>query len=399
MMSRTDADHIVRPIAGKHAARECVDVSANVRIETGSDGEMRVVKSGAGPSEVSVRAEAAMLRRVRGPGVVAIVDSRELPDGFEFATSWIGNRSLADMARPMSANRAAGFCLAIGATLQRIHGSGVVHNHVDPSHVLLDDHGRPTLCGFGSSTADGRSARADVVALAALVVDLLSDDELDRKQPSPDRSGRRSDRHRLLRSLQPIADEALEPIPDLEQLLGTVRKLAPEATLGLAPRSASAASRPSERRTVKVASAVGIAMAAALVVGFTATRWPTTKADPAGFGPEPTTLQGRPQPVGDAPTVTLDGSLFRIGRAGDIAVARSIDCEADTSVYVLRPETEMLYVFDSIATLGHDTSPSSESKRSGAVSIEPTVDPFTGCDALAIGFADGHRENFTKSGK
>ncbi len=388
------------------AARESVGVNANLRIEAHSDGGVRVVKTGTGASGTRVRAEATLLGRVRGPGVVTIIDSGETPDGFGFATVWIGSRSLADMPRPLSVNRAAGFCLAIGTTLQRIHGSGVVHNRIEASHVLLDDHGRPTLCGFGDATTDGRSARSDVIALAALIVESLSDEDPDREGPAPTHPERRSDRQRLVRYLASIADEAVDPVPDLGTVLETVRRLSPGATLGLAPLADAPRARPRRRRrrrATKLVACIGLAVTAAVVVGLSAPGLPTlTGASPSGLGAE--THEADTDPADptdpsvpeDAPTVELDGSLFRIGRVGDIAIARSVGCAPVASVYVLRPETEMLWVFNSIATVDRDTTPSSTSRRTGAVSIEPTVDPFTGCDALAIVFADGHRENLAK---
>ena len=51
----------------------------------------------------------------------------------------------------------------------------MVHGRLDASHILVGDHGRPVLCGFGDGCVDARP-EDDVAALGVLLGDLLGGD-------------------------------------------------------------------------------------------------------------------------------------------------------------------------------------------------------------------------------
>ena len=371
-----------------------------------------MVKSGVGPTEPAVRAEAAILSRVRGPGVVAMVASTEIPDGFEFSTAWISYRSLSALRRPLSVNRAAGFCLAIGSTLQRIHAGGVVHNRLDPTRVLLDEMGRPTICGFRGASTDSRLTARDVAALVGLTLWMLETTGATSNDRKGTRSAHRLQRRRLLAYLHSLADRPDNEMPPLEEILVTVRRMVPGATLGLGHEADEVTTpqqtvtlRPSAEpaRTQRGRWARIAALGIAIVMGFTALGSRFNRDSPSLAAEQSTS--STTEEVGayeyqaiatEAPIVSIGASRFRIGRSGDTAVVLAPDCEGRKSIYLFRPESDVLFVFDSLATPDVDTAPTSRFPIIGVSTIAPDIDPFTGCNALAITYADGHREHFTR---
>lgn len=315
----------------------------------------------AGPE--ALRAEAALLDRARVPGVVELVGVRA-GDAPLLLTAWVGPRSLAEVPRPLEPGHAAALCLAVAGTLQRLHRCGITHGAVEPAHVLLDDHGRPVLCGFGHAgsigapvrrpaaghpgTTDGatvvRHAPADDVAgLGRLLADLLG--------PTPPRGLRPTDRRRAVswRALRTLADQAradhVDARPSLASLTRSIRRAAPGASLpgnpervpaGGADATAVTAPTPATRRDVTPArpaagrrrsTAPLLAVAGVLLTGATtylglSTLWSTGPEPRAGAAAvdtaraRPTTTRAsatsstttRPAPVTTAPATTTSSS-------------------------------------------------------------------------------------------
>ncbi len=106
----------------------------------------------------ALRAEAEVLRRAQVPGVVELVGISE-GERPALLTRWVGPRSTADLAVPLPPERAVALTLAVAATVGRLHRAGIVHGHLDPTHVLLDAGGRPVLCGFGGAGPIGAPER------------------------------------------------------------------------------------------------------------------------------------------------------------------------------------------------------------------------------------------------
>lgn len=123
--------------------------------------------------------EARMLRRSAHPGVVALA---EVPVGGPVTDRLVLRRvdgcRLSDVG-PQVVEVVAGWGAALATTVADLHELGCFHGRIDADHVLIDRGGRPVLAGFGSAVAAGdpaeqRSlARADIAALAALVVERL----------------------------------------------------------------------------------------------------------------------------------------------------------------------------------------------------------------------------------
>jgi serine/threonine protein kinase len=152
-------------------------VSARVRLARDDDGRLEAVKVARTPSDAAaLTREAAVLRAVRHPGVVELVELRGGSDGPELVTRWVGTRSLADLA-PLPIEQVAGVVASVAATLADLHARGVVHGAIEPTHVLLDQRGRPVLCSFG---------RAVVPTTVAGPPPATVDGEADAGRPSDD---------------------------------------------------------------------------------------------------------------------------------------------------------------------------------------------------------------------
>lgn len=124
--------------------------------------------------------EASTLRNVAHPGVVrvAAVEGGEALEGPErLALHRVVGSTLADVG-PCQAAVVAGWGAAIATVLADLHDLGYAHRRVTPDHVLIDEHGRPVLCGFAAAsrpdTSSGREEmEADIRDLARMLHDLL----------------------------------------------------------------------------------------------------------------------------------------------------------------------------------------------------------------------------------
>jgi hypothetical protein len=103
------------------------------------------------------RAEAALLARLRHPGVVAVHGIGLLPDGGHFLVmDLVEGNDLARQPRPPLADALRWVAEAADA-LEYAHGMGVVHCDVKPSNLLLggDGHVRVSDFGMARSLAGG----------------------------------------------------------------------------------------------------------------------------------------------------------------------------------------------------------------------------------------------------
>ena len=123
-----------------------------------------------------LRREAEILTAIAHPGVVRLMatqggDAPEavvfgLVEGPEFGRVEIQDQGVL-----------AGIGAAVATALADLHDLGVVHSAISPSHVLIDERGRPVLCGFGSASQPESPARVAELAredTAALGTMLLS---------------------------------------------------------------------------------------------------------------------------------------------------------------------------------------------------------------------------------
>jgi serine/threonine-protein kinase len=137
------------------------------------------------------RAEAALLARLRHPGIVAVHGIGLLPDGGHFLLmDLVEGSDLARQPRPPLADALRWVAEAADA-LEYAHGLGIVHCDVKPSNLLLggDGHVRVSDFGMARSLAGGdaphggtpgfmaperrASPRTDVYGLGAVLRALL----------------------------------------------------------------------------------------------------------------------------------------------------------------------------------------------------------------------------------
>jgi hypothetical protein len=137
------------------------------------------VKVAEGPMGTErLRAEARILRRAAHPGVVQLQESGPGPTG-----AWIVRlvrvpRGDLTMQGPWSLEEVAGYGAAVATTVADLHDLGIVHRRLTPDHLLVDDGGRPVLCGFGQATVTdgpltGAQKAEDTAALARSIRDRM----------------------------------------------------------------------------------------------------------------------------------------------------------------------------------------------------------------------------------
>jgi hypothetical protein len=203
-------------------------MTMNVTARTDANGRAVAVKTAVGTADADrLEHEAGVLDAARHPGVVELVGFSRDGDGAEMITAHAGIHSLATLRR-LRPDHAAGVVAALASTVADLHGIGIVHGRIDPSHVLLGAEGRPILCGFSGGGRRGTvpprrpsiwAARrdgeplddADDVAGLGAVLRALLGDESDGGEPIPDRRGlpwRRSWTGYHRSSLLTLADRA-----------------------------------------------------------------------------------------------------------------------------------------------------------------------------------------------
>lgn len=208
-----------------------------------ADGGLVVVKEARSDGDVArLSREAAMLARGRHPGVVDLVRVDERAIRLRHAGT-----ALARLG-PFPVDQAAGIVCAVADVVHALHRLGVVHGDVEPGHVLLDERGRPRLCGFGQAhdhTSEG--AADDVAAVGRLLSGLLkAGGDLPWAHP-PAGFRRRSRQRQARRELEAIAAQAVREQraqrPTARQLAKAVHAAVPGCSLPV-PGSAERGPQP-----------------------------------------------------------------------------------------------------------------------------------------------------------
>lgn len=139
-----------------------------VRTEEAGDG-LVVVKEARSDGDVArLSREATMLARCRHPGVVDLLGVDERAIRLRHAGTALGRLG------PFPPDQAAGIVCAVADVVHALHRLGVVHGDIEAAHVLLDERGRPRLCGFGQASEHTEdSAADDVAAMGRLLASLL----------------------------------------------------------------------------------------------------------------------------------------------------------------------------------------------------------------------------------
>ena len=172
--------------------------------------------------------EADRLGRATHPGVVTLL--RRGTDHLVLA--WAGGETL-ETHHPDVAGAAA-VVASLASTVADLHGLGIIHGRIDPSHVVIDPDGRPRLCGLRGADPTEREPQAtdDVAALGALLHRLVARDV--EPEPIPERRwGRRRWTGYRRRTLQTLADRATDADParrpTARELAAAVAEAVPDA--------------------------------------------------------------------------------------------------------------------------------------------------------------------------
>lgn len=143
-------------------------------------GDLVVKESESEHDRVRLRREAATLRAVAHPAIVRLAKagtSDEAGGPERLALHRVVGTALSE-SPPQPASVAAGWGAAVATVVADLHDLGYVHGAITPEHVLIDEQGRPILCGFGHArrieSVDSAAVAEDVRAVARLVDGILA---------------------------------------------------------------------------------------------------------------------------------------------------------------------------------------------------------------------------------
>jgi hypothetical protein len=324
------------------------------------------------PARDRLRREAIALRRAAHPAVVRLTSFTDLADRTELVVEHHGDATLLTTAPPDGPSALA-FGASLASTVADLHDIGVVHTRLSPDHVLVAPGGRPVLTGL-SGVGDG-DPTGDVRALGALF-ELLA-------TSVPEPAERRN--RKAIATLLAVADHARggEPAPNARDLA---------ARLGRAPRRGH---RPAPRTLLTGAGLVVLlAVGGFAVPRLTGGDLPDEAAlprDPTTVpAPATTTATTTPTAATEADPVRLevDGAVYELGRAGDIAVSGDWDCDGRPGVALLRPDSGIVFTFDLPEAIGTPMPGHPLATVPDAVGLTAIEQPG-GCSALVVQHADG----------
>jgi signal transduction histidine kinase len=112
-----------------------------------------IVKEPLGPDAGRrLRQESAILERLRGAaGVAQLAD--EPPHEGSIVLADAGDRTLADLPKPLPARDLAGFALGLARAMAELHRREVIHRDLTPANVVVGADGTPTLVDFALATS------------------------------------------------------------------------------------------------------------------------------------------------------------------------------------------------------------------------------------------------------
>jgi len=122
--------------------------------------------------------EARLLTAATHPGVVRLIQVVGEDPPSELILARVEGGDVRSRLRELEWSEIAGLGAALATTVADLHHIGVFHRTIKAEHLLLDDGGRPVLCGFGESIRlqQGPEARSigseDVNAIVRLLLQL-----------------------------------------------------------------------------------------------------------------------------------------------------------------------------------------------------------------------------------
>jgi hypothetical protein len=106
-----------------------------------------------------IRREVAVLRALKLPGVVRLLDAWTDGDAHFLVLERIHGKPFPGSSEPTPWPVLKPTVLALCTTLAAIHAEGYVHRDIKPGNVLVDAHGTPTVLDFGIARALSVAAR------------------------------------------------------------------------------------------------------------------------------------------------------------------------------------------------------------------------------------------------
>jgi hypothetical protein len=307
-----------------------------------------------------LRAEAAALAALAGPGVPALLDVQDDGRRLQVITALPPPLALAGLDGPML----AGAFAALAATLARAHACGLLHGPIDDSDVRIEG-AEVQLAGWGKDTS-GLQPADDVASL-----------------------GRRLEHVATTPILRNIAARATASDPSARPTMSGLAATL-HAAAGVSPRSSRRRRRPVS--VLVPAAAVALVVLAvprhhgragsgqAIVTTQTiAPTSSTTSTTPPIRPPSGVKVAGN--------TVERDGVRWTVGRPDDVLAVGDFACNGSITAAVLRPATGQVWLFAEWAGERAPIAGYPLAKVPGAVRL--TVRPVGRCDRLEAVDAGG----------
>ena len=232
--------------------------------QTGVRVALKVVQTPSADQVAAIRREIAVLRRLKHPGVVELLDAGILDGRPWYAMPMIEGRSLRQCLESGEVDRGSGLTLLrwMSVALAYVHGQGLLHRDLKPENVMIGREGAPVLVDYGLAelgvlsratlnvsdemrgTPDYMApeilrgepvdARADVYALGCILYEILTG-------KPPHLTGDRASmlRARLLRDPPPPSALGGGSTPELDALVGQMLRAEPTQRIGHAEVVAS----------------------------------------------------------------------------------------------------------------------------------------------------------------
>ena len=409
------------------------DTAPNVT-RTRDGGRSVITKTARGRWRPLLRRESEILRRVRLPGMVELIEVVEEDDTTTLVMEDAGRTTLADPVGLSRAEQLRALRRCCGA-VHELHTAGWTHGAIHSDHVVVGRRGSIRLCSFGAAQQIEGSDRS---AVDVDLVQLLDVIDHAATLSSPDSSLRgRAGWWLQSRRVRRIANTARERLTQDEQL--TAADLAVALSMAGAPRHLRhGATQRQPRRWAPIAGlgVMGVVLTG-LFLGLGTTggdgfdsidvsdvlsrsgdrpTTPTTSGSAAPSVPNapPATDRMRsPARCGGWPAVGydvdgdscperiwIDGNVvvvgdrsYRLGDEGDLVAIGDWDCDGRSTARLLRPSTGELFEFPAWA------SPSSTSEAFRLTTLEAAAGlrsvPVAGpggaqrCDRMLVTGRDG----------
>ncbi|MDI1482803.1 serine/threonine-protein kinase [Polyangium sp. y55x31] len=139
---------------------------------TGERVAVKVLRSVSATCAARAQREIAVLRLLRLPGVVRLVDEGLQGDSPFLVTERITGRPFPGVSVPCSWEELEPVLVGLLETLARIHAVGIVHRDLKPDNVLVGPDKRPVVLDFGLSSPS--AASRDPITDAGQIVGTLS---------------------------------------------------------------------------------------------------------------------------------------------------------------------------------------------------------------------------------